>query len=168
MITETARARRRIATVWLLGATIILAGSACGHRRGVPAAGAGPAGKVPGGNLETITYEKTGGVAGFRLRLVVAPDGGWVARDLARDREIRGSFPPATMDSLRREIEGVPDDAWGSFPATVVDDFHYRLSIEAGGAVRRLEAGGSALPDAWSNVIRILDRPWPELFSQGR
>ena len=111
-----------------------------------------------------ITYEKTGGIAGFRLQLTVNPGGAWVAKDLARNKQAEGTFEPAAYDSLLAAIGAVPSGDWGRFSSDVVDDFHYRLTVTRGDVVRTLESAGMVLPKTWRPVLDVLERPWPVLF----
>lgn len=131
------------------------------------ARGAAPSGQraAPDTSAAWLLLEKTGGIAGFRLSLQVSSAGDWTARDLARDKERKGTYQPAAFDSIRTALVALPERAWGSFPSTVVDDFHYRL-VQSSGADRRvLSGGGTALPPEWEPIWRMLERPFEQLFA---
>jgi hypothetical protein len=154
-------------------ATCVLAALAafdCAHTRKQTSetdSGTSVSARSSGGTSPWITYSKTGGVAGFRLVLKVYSGGNWLAEDLSRNRQKQGSFMPTEMDSLRAALRAVPGDQWGTYPSSVVDDFHYKIEMDEDGVVRTLDSGGTTMPTRWQPVLYILERPWPLLFQAG-
>jgi len=164
---RTAGRPRRLALLGI-GGLILLTVASCGrgaNQAVEEAAGSGLETKVRGPWIEV---EKTGGVAGFRLRLLVWADGRWRAENLARGGESEGAFPPATVDSLSAAMDALGEDAWGAFPSTVMDDFQYIVRLHHGETHRVLDGGGQALPEGWDRILRILDRPYGGIIAGTR
>jgi hypothetical protein len=134
-------------TLLLVGlALVLLAG--CGDDDG-------GAGEKPAGLAGPVTYERGGGVAGRRDRLVVQPDGSAKLTVRTATKSIRLS--DAELADLRRELEtadlaSLPSDSTSRRP--VPDTFGYRVIYDG----TTVTTDDPAMPEKLRGLVSGLGR----------
>ena len=100
-----------------------------------------------------LSYERGGGVAGRRDRLVLQPDG--TAKLTVRDRTREVELEPAELDRIAAEIEradlpSLPEDS--TAPRPVPDAFGYRIQY----GESEVTADDPAMPDRLRPLVARL------------
>jgi hypothetical protein len=132
----------------LAGLALVLLGG-CGSDDEGGGGGGEPAAQLTG----PLTYERGGGIAGRRDRLVVQPDGS--AQLTVREKTTQVKVPGNELDTLARDLEkanlaSLPRDSTTKPP--VPDTFAYRVSYD-GSTVTTDDPG---MPDGLGRLVARL------------
>lgn len=116
-----------------------------------------------------LTFDWTGGFAGFMRHLEVDSDGLARAKDRRRNQARELRLSEGRLDSLMTLLGERVTESAGPFSSRVIDDFHFTLVLtRAGDKSIRVEGNGSALPDSMRPVFRELEQLTGEVLSQAR
>lgn len=135
---------RRLTMVGL--ALVLLAG--CGEDDG--GGGGGGGGEKPATLTGPLTYERGGGIAGRRDRLIVQPDGS--AKLTVREKTKSIRLKDAELDAIGRDLEeadlpSVPPNSTSKTP--VPDTFGYRVAYDG----TTVTTDEPAMPDKLAGLV---------------
>ena len=91
-----------------------------------------------------IQLERTGGVAGIRIRRCI--DSAELSRDEAK--KLEDMLRKSRFYELAAEMKSA---------APGIDRFNYRITIEAAGATRTVEAGEAAVPESLRPLLHWIE-----------
>jgi len=129
----------------LLGVALLAAG--CGE-------GAGNGGGQPGSG-ETVTYSRTGGLAGTSERLIIRPDGRAKLEVGYQDpATTEFTVPPAELDKLQDALAGFGDIDGAGTQTGCADCYLYSLTV----GDRTIEADDTNFPKPLNGAREMLEK----------